>query len=322
MNRKRFFKKIVFLSCWAYGLDENHDLYRFNVREMELISKSNVKNIFNLDCGDYKCAFGIDLNGKLFEILDSEICYFDLNLQVEKIFPFEYKFFVNTVDKNTYYFCNYIGKFRSWKKTPNKFPYYLKKIFLYASCDSNDLSDTYEIYFAMDHNKQIYMWKMIPINNKIEKINCLGRNPRKPMIKLLNEYLPENIVRRPLSEEKDEDKINDVIKEFLYGKEEFTIYCCDKEVSVKMVYNSRDLKMATDRDGKVYLGEYHKSLFIDINGKLDRWVESPYFIEIKHKLKAKTKRKQQDKLFNLLKNGKNCDLSLNFFFSSSSSSPE
>jgi hypothetical protein len=309
MNKKIFFKKIVFLSRWAYGLDENYNLYRFDNDEMKLFIKSDVKNIFNNESNDYKRAFGIDLNGKLFGILDPEIYYFNFNLQVEKLFILGDLFFVNTVDKNTYYFYHYTGNIKTTEVIPKKFPYYLKKIFLYASCVSNDLSDTYEIYFAMDHNNQFYMWKMIPINT-IEKINCLGRNPIKQMIQLLNEYLPENIVRRPLSEEKDEDGINDFIKEFLYGKEEFTIYCCDKEVSVKMVYNTRDLKMATDRDGKVYLGEYHKGLFIDIGRKLDRWVESPYFIKKKPKF---TRKKQQDKLFNLLKNGKNCDLSLNFF---------
>jgi hypothetical protein len=301
---KKRFKKIVFLDYWAYGLDENHDLYSFDRTQM-ILFKSEVKNIFGCD-NDGASIFGIDLNGKTFKnsiMSDYSLQYLDIDLKMEKMFVLPNLLFGNATDGNTYSF--YFDTYRR-NQIKTKLSYHFKKMTaINYPGYVNDQISSFRVLVAIDYHDEFYVWGHLPQQYK-EKFHCLGKNPREQMIKLLDNKVINEVI----------DK---VISELLYGKKEFVIKCSGKKIDAKMIYNTSDIMVAADRDGKIYFTGPEKNRFINVNTWAWEWSESPYSIKPKPKF---TKRKQQDKLFSLLKNEKNCDLSLNFFFSSSSSSSE
>jgi hypothetical protein len=291
--RKRFFKKIIFGRVFIFGLDEKEHVFVINRNKMKFI-KSNVKNIFGY--GDN--IFGIDLDGTLFRINQyylwhlytfGDYCNVKINLRIKKMFIFNCAFLVNTIDGNTYYLRHTEGRIQIQKK----FPYYFKRIIRRAA----DPFFTYVYAFiGVDDYDRFCLF------HTGEEIHDLGRNPKEEISKLSDMKFTKQ-------------KIDDIVRELLYGKEEFTIDCLGEKIDVKMIYNSSgvddpDIKVAVDRDGKVYFKGKGKYKFIYSDTRSNKWDESPYFI----KIKPKTKKKQQDKLFNLLKDKKNCDLLFNFSF--------
>jgi hypothetical protein len=308
MKRKTF-KKIVFCEYSAYGLDENHDVYVFDSKIMKLY-KSKVKNIFG--CGGP--MFGIDLDGETFKnsiINDYEFQYLGINLKMEKMFVFPRILFGNATDGNTYSFwlfgdesdgCTYsFCNINRIRETKTKFSYHLKKMTMIKYLDDvNYEISAFRIPIAVGYHDEFYIWGQLPNQCKRE-IHCLGKNPREQMIKLLDNKVINEV-------------IDNVISELLYGKKEFVIDCSGKKIDVKMIHNTSDIFVAADRDGKIYFKGPEKDRFIKVDkySKWElEWSESPYLIKPKPKF---TRKQQQDKLFHLLKNGKNCDLSFDYFY--------
>jgi hypothetical protein len=310
---KRFFKKIVFGEYFAYGMDDNHDVYKFDAYTIDLF-KSKVKNIFDFE-GD---IFLIDLDGKLFRINESfyPSCYrLETKLRFKKLFVFDNRIFGNTMDGNIYY-LHLDGGYGANVLSEKKLPYHFKKIIYKKRIYDSDYGDQliYDSFLiAIDYDNRFYMCQYYPSIYSGE-MHYLGRDPKGKMIVLCDEE-PSKWDNEP-SKWEIYDK---AIWELLYEKKEFTIDCSGKKIDVKMIHNYRDLKVVVDGDGRIYFMGDNQNIFSKVKHDFRNWIETSYFIEITHTLKAKTRKQQQDKLFNLLKNEKKCDLSLNFFFSSSSS---
>jgi hypothetical protein len=288
--KKRFFKKILlgsYISWVPYvqhteyfiiGLDEDNTVHLFDKEHETVILIHDVKDIFSVK----DSIHGINLNGKLITIYvgtDDPAGYIlTIVPQFEKAFTFYNAYFVTATDKNTYFFlCKGNGFI-----TPIKIPHYLKRI-IWRSYDIDDIF--YRIYIGIDHNDQFCV--ILEDNT----ICSLGRCPEEEMLRLLGDNF-------------EKQQINDMIKELLHGKkEEMVIDCLGKKIDVKMIRDS-DVGIAADKDGRVYFSGSDKNKVIDTDNESYEWIESPYFI----KVKPKTKKKQQDKLFNLLKMKKNCDL--------------
>jgi hypothetical protein len=294
---KYIFKEIVIGGSFAYGLDENHDLYSFNMQEMKLF-KSKVKNMF----GSYDGIFGIDLDGLTFRIKESKedhkqsVVYLDTNLKFEKITSFGRwgggnDIFANTIDGHTYSWMDdyyHPGLNYYLNESPTKFDYDLKKI-VQIIFDNGPVSD-----FS---NDMIYVKIAIGSDGKFYGFPddrggfCVGDTIdelKKRLFKMYNERI-EHV-----------ESFFKMIDESLFGKE-FTIDCSGKKIDVKMIYDYYHLKMASDKSGRVYFSErdayryfYHAEIknmdkkwsdryFRDENKyKFDEnhvWIESPYVIK-------------------------------------------
>jgi hypothetical protein len=316
---ERFFKKIIFGKYIAFALDENHDVYKICGKKMEVF-KSNVKNIFSSDDDTFdENIFGIDLDGKLFKIYKVNsypwtYTYIEINLRFNKIFVFPGVFFGNVNEGNVNdgnnengkggrnimnektYICRYT---KSTIQTKKFFPFHLKWIIqkqyighLLNFCMSY-------IFFGIDYNNTVCVSGDIP-NYEGCRICHIKRHPQKTLTKLLRNYF-------------EEEEVVDILRELWYKGNEDTITCSGKKIDVKFIYgypilNTTAFAAASDRDGRVYFYGIDKFKFINTNTKCDDWAESPYFIDANPTLKAKTKKKQQNKLFNLLKDEKYCDL--------------
>jgi hypothetical protein len=284
---KRFFKKIVFSESFAYGIDDNHDIYKFDAYTIDLF-KSKVKNIFGFE-GD---IFLVGLDGKSFKINESfyrSRYRLETKLRFKKLFVFYNRIFGNAMDGNTYYLHLDGANVLSEEKLPYHFKQMIHKEYIYDNDHAQQfMYDSFLI--AIDYDNRFYISGCYP-NKYSEEIGYIGRD------------LKEGIIKLSYSKWKNPG-------ELLYEKKEFTIDCSGKKIDVKMIHNYCDLKVVVDGDGRIYFMGDDKTIFSKVKYNLKNWMESPCFIEVK----PKTRKQQQDKLFNLLKNEKKCDLSFNYFY--------
>jgi hypothetical protein len=268
------FKKLAFSEYYAYGIDENHDVYKFDANKMELF-KSKVKNIFDFEDD----VFLIDLDGKLFKTNDSfsnclECSNLKTNLKFKKVFASGNRIFANTMDGNTYYLHLNEEKVIFEKKLPCHLKKITHKRSLYHDPDDPTQLVYSSIFIAIDYDNQFYMSGYYT-KEYSGKMHCLGKEPKEEMIKLLGDNFPK-------------ENIDNVISELLHGENEFVIDCSGKKIDVKMIHGICHLQVAADRDGRVYFKGYDKGIFSKVKYKYStNWTETPYFIEVKPKLKTK-----------------------------------